>query len=1117
MFDLGRKKKIDALLEEAKKYALDSDPHNSSLCYLKLLDIADKSKDDMLIGHIYRYLGSIAMDSGDIDKGDKYLNLSLDFYSRVTPPTIELFVHCDQFVSFWLKKNDLIRAEHYLQKFLKIKEKLEPSKLINGYMKLIQFYESTNNYYQAKNLYYELLNRLTDESYEDKFSSAIDKHFSYKGKFNCLIGLGDLELFSRKNYQDAKSFYGQALRLAEEAGNTLNIFNCYEHLRDCAIEMFDIDRANQYYEKMLELEKQLPEYQDISDHLSDAYYYFRTYNYSKAEMEYEKMLNRSEPLKDPSKAWIAFNEFGKATWIERAIGDRQRFLKVGHQIYNDKFDVILLERLGIINTIRSNYTQAEIYLKRALSLVHKLGDKKSESQIYMNLYTLYSKHDTRNATSVLDKLIEFAKANNDQNALGFGYSYLGEQEWIKATPKSLKKALEDLTIALDIFGKQENEVGMCIAYLTMGRVLTAKREFSEAKKVFYNALDLATQNNEYNLQGYGKLFFARTLIKEGMYGEARIFANRALDDFTKGGAVEGNLYCYSVIAEAFYHDREFSKSIEYLERHIDLSEKLGYEIVDEDQKIGHYGNNRWAYQTIVSIYLKELPNSEKAFEYIERSKSRAFLEKLTNTPGFDLVPRNSIPGDLVELEHKLQSKIASYVLQKNPLKDEDPLFHGIPENTVKELNIKELFDKLGEVYDKMSKYDQDYVSMRRISHTSIKQIQASLVANNLDNMIIVEYYYNSNLTDEIVVFIISSGFSKHVPISITDNKLDFYINKFQENIENFSNYLTRKGLQTADIQDYSGYHKTREILEKLSAILIEPIWNTISEMDKPEEKILCFVPHGVLHDLPLHALIGNDKRYIIESFPVLYSPSSTYLRISQLTNKRKSVQNNISGKSCIAISSKLINTQDKYFDDECDIIVNDIFNKSPLSHIYHNMSKTELLSLLTNDWIKKKFDIMHFACHGFFSPTDPLSSFLLLPDTKSIGTEVGIVNTQYNKILSEPDNILTAKEIYSLKFNTSLLTLSACQTGKYKINLGDEFMGLPRALLHSGVDTILVSKWPIESYMTTVFMVRFYHHLSSGNLNKAQCLRESQLSLLDHEIYSHPFFWSPFILIGNAA
>jgi CHAT domain-containing protein len=137
--------------------------------------------------------------------------------------------------------------------------------------------------------------------------------------------------------------------------------------------------------------------------------------------------------------------------------------------------------------------------------------------------------------------------------------------------------------------------------------------------------------------------------------------------------------------------------------------------------------------------------------------------------------------------------------------------------------------------------------------------------------------------------------------------------------------------------------------------------------------------------------------------------------------------------------------------------------------------------------------LLHFACHGEFRPDNPLFSGLALAD-----------------------GWLTTLDIFNLRLEASLVTLSACQTGRSVIGGGDELFGLRRAFLAAGAASLVMSHWLVEDRSTAALMEAFYRGLGLGE-TKAAALRAAQLGLLYGEdpAYAHPYFWAPFFLTGH--
>ena len=149
-----------------------------------------------------------------------------------------------------------------------------------------------------------------------------------------------------------------------------------------------------------------------------------------------------------------------------------------------------------------------------------------------------------------------------------------------------------------------------------------------------------------------------------------------------------------------------------------------------------------------------------------------------------------------------------------------------------------------------------------------------------------------------------------------------------------------------------------------------------------------------------------------------------------------------------------------------------------------------------------KYKYLHFATHGLVNEEKPeLSCLILAQDT-----------------ISNEDNILYLGEIYNLKLNAELTVLSACETGLGKIKKGEGVIGLTRALLYAGSKSIIVSLWAVADNSTKELMVKFYTNMLSNNKRTnrfSSALRKAKLKLIKDGKYAHPFFWSPFILIGK--
>jgi CHAT domain-containing protein len=93
--------------------------------------------------------------------------------------------------------------------------------------------------------------------------------------------------------------------------------------------------------------------------------------------------------------------------------------------------------------------------------------------------------------------------------------------------------------------------------------------------------------------------------------------------------------------------------------------------------------------------------------------------------------------------------------------------------------------------------------------------------------------------------------------------------------------------------------------------------------------------------------------------------------------------------------------------------------------------------------------------------------------------------------------------------------LSACETGLGADVKGEGLVGLTRAFFYAGAPKVVVSLWKVEDRSTRELMVKFYGQLNQTS-HKAEALRQAKLKLMENKKLAHPFYWAPFILVGES-
>ena len=147
-----------------------------------------------------------------------------------------------------------------------------------------------------------------------------------------------------------------------------------------------------------------------------------------------------------------------------------------------------------------------------------------------------------------------------------------------------------------------------------------------------------------------------------------------------------------------------------------------------------------------------------------------------------------------------------------------------------------------------------------------------------------------------------------------------------------------------------------------------------------------------------------------------------------------------------------------------------------------------------------KYRVIHIATHGLLDADRPQFTGVVL---SLIGNKTA-------------DGFLRTDEVFNLRLGAPLVMLSACETGLGKEKRGEGVMGLTRAFLYAGAPTVGVSLWSVADKSTADLMTEFYKRLlAADGVSSSAAMREAQLSMITGKKYSAPFYWAPFVLVGD--
>jgi len=314
-------------------------------------------------------------------------------------------------------------------------------------------------------------------------------------------------------------------------------------------------------------------------------------------------------------------------------------------------------------------------------------------------------------------------------------------------------------------------------------------------------------------------------------------------------------------------------------------------------------------------------------------------------------------------------------------------------------------------------------------------------------------------------------------------------------------------------------------LKALGQQLYQKLFQPLEERLAAARKLI-IVPDGALAYLPFETLAGEPKRpastapYLAERFAISYAPSASAL--AALRTLRRNADREVK-KGIVAFGDPV------YAKSEADEAAptNEArtrqaersfdFRQLPytrtevneIAALFPPAERRVFLGAAAHEQNVKaeplrEYRYVHFAAHALIDEDYPARSGIVLSTpTDSKGD-------------SKEDGALQMSEVMRLKLNADLVTLSACRTGLGQLLKGEGIIGLTRAFLYAGADSVVVSLWNVNDIATATLMKAFYKNLKQG-LSKDDALRQAKLELIRgrQPAWRHPYYWAAFVLVGD--
>ncbi|HST22002.1 MAG TPA: CHAT domain-containing protein, partial [Blastocatellia bacterium] len=369
--------------------------------------------------------------------------------------------------------------------------------------------------------------------------------------------------------------------------------------------------------------------------------------------------------------------------------------------------------------------------------------------------------------------------------------------------------------------------------------------------------------------------------------------------------------------------------------------------------------------------------------------------------------------------------------------------------------------QIAQLFRRMESEAPAFADIQRMQATSASDLREALDPSET----VIEYFTTG---DHVSAFIASRESFKVARKIASKSEIERVLATLRFQIEKF-NY----GPDYVEAHFGQLRRGTNESLQQLYKAVFAPLEATVAT-DR-----LIIIPHGALHYVPFHALTDGSN-YLIERFEISYAPSASVFKLCRA--RRDSAQMpDLKFEISEMVALGLAETGTPSINEEMDALA--ALFPGAVMLTGDNATRANLLQSAP----RGRF--LHLASHGYFRRDNPMFSFLKLADSH-----------------------LHFYNLLDLKLNAEMVTLSACHTGVNKVFPGDELHGLVRGFLYAGAPSVVASLWAVSDRSTADFMREMYSHIRAG-ATKRTALRRAQLSIKD--AYGHPYYWAPFVLMGN--
>jgi tetratricopeptide (TPR) repeat protein len=869
------------------------------------------------------------------------------------------------------------------------------------------------------------------------------------------------EYNNRAEYTKAIEYAQNSLDLYREINGKEGEMLCLQRMGWCYASLFQHDKALAYHEQAGKVADELYDLSRKAHYLSAVGdYHWNLGDYESAieyKREAQKLYYQEFDYVNEaiciSNIGTLLGNFGE---FDEMVNHYRRALELHRRTRYYAGESSVLNSLGWAYLSDGDYSEGLAYQKQSLDVARKYNDKWNELRAYGAIGNIYSDlGDSTNAKLYYSYYIETATALGDKTSRADGLNSLGivYLELIK----DYETAMEYFNESRDLANLIGYTVGEGCALASIGVTLSRQGEYEEALSFQKEGLALVQNAHSRYTEMQGLDEIGETYQGMENYEKALEFHLAAIDIAKAIGEKTFQWKFEFNAGRAFEGNGDFENAVSYYQMAARTLTGITKKMASEELKQQYTEMERQTevYKRLIDLLIR-MGRPDEAIEYLEESKSKIVKDAFGDIkPQTDDEELNATLEAVEKMEKKKEAIEKELTEEKKKPKEEQD-----------KAKIEKLSATLGNTEGEFNQWmlklkfqNPDMYNALTIPPTTLGDVQGTIP----EKAVLLEYFVSS---EKLYIFCIGRQYFVAKSVEVKESELtglvEYYLGIVQD--------------PESDIEEIN------EPALKLYEYLLAPVEEELSLFEN-----VIIVPFGPLYYLPFHALMrekDGENQFVIEWKNLSYTTSATFLDI--LKEDERDIERLIGiGNPDGSLPAA---------EQEVSILSEEIFKDKALIWTLNDATKEKFLEHA------KDYDIVHLATHGTIM-SNPLESYLLFAG-----------DTEHEQRLT----LLEVAGYTALRDRTDLVFLSACQTATQKgKGSGSELISLAEAIAMAGPPTLVATLWEVNDISTSKLVLDFYTELKGKKRNMLEALRSAQLSLIKSSEYAHPFYWAPFILLGN--